>query len=400
MPLVNPEILRWARVTAGLTLEEASQRLSISEARGISPVSRLSALERGETEPSRPILLKMAKQYRRPLIVFYMENPPRKADRGQDFRILPDSISDVTSGMVDALIRDVKVRQSIIKAAIEDEDDFEPIKFVGCMRISDGVEAVVRTIIKISSIDITKFRSQPSSEDAFKYLRNQVENTGVFVLLIGDLGSHHTAFDIEVFRGFALSDAIAPFIIINDKDSKAAWSFTLLHELAHILLGHTGISNTNSELEIEQFCNRVASDILLPEVDLRNIHFTDLSDFEDRKTIISDYAHTLNLSSSMVAYKLYLLGKIDRPIWVQLNREYRKLWLETRQEKRELRRGKEGGPSYYVLRRHRLGEHLITLVHQMVLGGTLTTMKASKVLGVTPKNIQSLIEPAFGMKSR
>lgn len=393
MPQINPDILRWARETAGLTLEEASKKLSIREAKGVLPDERLSALEAGRTEPSRPMLLRMAEKYRRPLIVFYMENPPRKANRGQDFRTLPDSYTDVTNGLVDALIRDVQVRQSIIRAALEDEEEFEPLTFVGSLRVSDGVDAVVQAIQHTTNVDLEKFRSQSSSEDAFKYLRAMVEESGVFVLLIGDLGSHHTAFDLDVFRGFSLSDKIAPFIIINDKDSRAAWSFTLIHELAHIWLGHTGISSTNSELEIEQFCNKVASDFLLPELDFGSFDFIHTIGFDEQKTVISKFAHSQNLSSSMVAYKLYLLGKIDRASWVQLNREYRKLWLEARDEKREKGRGKKGGPSYYVIRRHRLGENLISIVQQMVRGGTLTTMKASKVLGVAPKNVQNLIEP-------
>jgi len=393
MPQFNPDILRWARETAGLTLEEASKKLSIREARGMSPVDRLSALESGATKPSRSMLLKMSKQYRRPLIVFYMEKPPRKGNRGQDFRTLPDSYTEKTNALVDALIRDVQVRQSIIRAALEDEEDVELLPFVGSMRISDGVDALVESIQKIINIDLEKFRCQPSSDDAFKYLRAQVEEAGVFVLLIGDLGSHHTAFDLEVFRGFALSDEIAPFIVINDRDSRAAWSFTLIHELTHIWLGQTGISSANSELENEQFCNQVASDFLLPEVDLDSLDISNVIDFDDIKTLISEFAHSQNLSSSMVAYKLYLQGEIDRSSWVQLNIEYRRLWLEARNEKREKGRGKKGGPTYYVVRRHRLGENLISLVHQMVLGGTLTTLKASKVLGVAPKNVQNLIEP-------
>ena len=174
------------------------------------------------------------------------------------------------------------------------------------MRISDGVYAVTQKIKDFTKIDREKFRSQSTSEDAFKSLRAKIEEIGVFVLLIGDLGSHHTAFDLDIFRGFALSDAIAPFIVINDNNSKAAWSFTLLHELAHIWLGHTGISSTKSELEIEQFCNWVASEVLLPEVDLGSFDFYQSIDFEHRKNLISKFAHYAKCSSSMVAYKLYL----------------------------------------------------------------------------------------------
>jgi len=399
MPQVNPEILRWARETAGLTLEEASSKLNIQEARGVSPKERLQSLETGETDPSRPMLLKMAKHYRRPLIVFYMEKPPQTANRGNDFRTLPESYTNVTNGLVDALLRDVQVRQNILRSALEDEEEIKPLAFVGSMKMVDGVEAVVHAIIETIAFNLQEFRKQPSPQDAFKYLRTQVENAGVFVLLIGDLGSHHTALDLEAFRGIALADEIAPFVVINDKDSRAAWSFTLLHELAHIWLGHTGISNVNSELDVEKFCNSIASDILLPDVDLKSFDFESIIDFEDRKTSISNFAYAQNISSSMVAYKLYLLGKIDRQSWAKLHREFRKMWLDARDEARDLQRGKTGGPSYYVVRRHRLGENLISQVHQMILGGTLTTTKASRVLGVAPKNVQNLIEPKISLNA-
>jgi len=392
MPKVNPDILYWARETAGLTLEEASQKLGIREARGVSSVERLAALETGEKEPTRPMLLKMAKRYRRPLLVFYMEEPPRKGNRGQDFRTLPEGYSEMSNVLVDTLIRNVQVRQSIIRAALEDEEEAEPISFVGLMNISDGVNSLVESIKETIDIDFDKFRSQHSPEDAFKYLRLKIDTAGVFVLLMGDLGSYHTAIDLEIFRGFALSDQIAPFIIINDRDSIAAWSFTLLHELVHIWLGQTGVSGTDSEKNIEQFCNKVASELLLPEADLASLNIENIFDFEERKRIISDFANARNISSSMVAYNLYLKGKISKTSWLQLNSAYRRLWQEARAEKRKKSREQKSGPSYYVVRKHRIGENLISLVQRLMIGGTLTTSKAGMVLGVAPKMVQKLFE--------
>ena len=82
----------------------------------------------------------------------------------------------------------------------------------------------------------------------------------MFVLLKGDLGSHHTAIDVEVFRGLAIADDVAPFVVINDNDSRAARSFTLLHELTHILLGQSGFRGMRVEAEIEKFCDDVAAE--------------------------------------------------------------------------------------------------------------------------------------------
>ena len=77
MPKVNPDIMRWARETAGLTLEEAAAKLKLNQARGVSGADRLAALESSdeETEPTRSLLTRMAKQYRRPVLTFYKTAP-------------------------------------------------------------------------------------------------------------------------------------------------------------------------------------------------------------------------------------------------------------------------------------------------------------------------------------
>lgn len=393
MPKVNPEILKWARETAGLTLEEASKKLRISKVKDALPSERLSSLEIGDFEPSRPMLLKMSNVYRRPLIVFYMESPPNKSDRGQDFRTLPDSYTNLTEGLIDALIRNVQARQSILKTALEDDESTKEITIVGSKKLSDGVVDLINSISEYTGIDIQEFRNQATPAEAFKYIRNRVEAVGIFVLLIGDLGSHHTSFDLEVFRGFALSDEIAPFIVINDKDSRAAWSFTLIHELTHIFLGQTGISSLNSNLEIEKFCNGVASNFLLPEKAFNSLEINNSQSFDFIKNSISEFAKSQNLSSSMVAYRLFLDEKIDKSTWILLNKEYRQLWIDSRNRKKEKLRKKSGGPSYFVIRRHRLGENLIANVHQMIIGGSLTTINASKILGVSPKKVYNLVEP-------
>ena len=146
MPKVNPSILRWARETAGLTLEEATKKLQLGSARGVSAIDRLTALETGDDTPTRPMLVKMAKQYRRPLLTFYMSTPPRRGDRGQDFRTLPEGPIVADEALVDALIRDVRARQSMGRAVLEDEEEAAPLSFVGSKEMSDGVPSVLSSI--------------------------------------------------------------------------------------------------------------------------------------------------------------------------------------------------------------------------------------------------------------
>jgi Zn-dependent peptidase ImmA (M78 family) len=392
MPKVNPEILLWARKTAGLSPAEACRKLRLQNVKGASAVDRLTALETGVVEPSRPMLLNMAKQYHRPLLVFYMSKSPRKGDRGQDFRTLPEQLPEAAIAIADVLLRDVQARQSIVRATLEDEEEAEILSFVGSMEISDGIPAILESIRRVINFDEVQYNRQHSAGDAFSYLRSSVEEAGVYVLLIGNLGSYHTAIAPDVFRGFALADDVAPFVVINDQDSQAAWSFTLLHELTHIWLGQTGISSTHSDSDIEKFCNKVASEFLLPEKDLNRLEADRNQSFQELKKQISNFAFDRNLSSTMVAYRLYLAGRITKSIWSQLSTEYKNLWNENRKTQRAKSRKKDGGPSYYVIRRHRVGGNLIALVHHLMVLGALTTTKAARVLGVKANNVQKLIE--------
>jgi Zn-dependent peptidase ImmA (M78 family) len=392
MVKVNPTILRWARETAGINIDDACRKLGINETQELTARERLLVLEEGTVEPSRPMLVKMAKQYHRPLITFYMEEPPIKGERGQDFRSLPDSFSQEDIALVDAIVRNVIVRQSIVRAALEDEEEVESISFVGSSRITDGVSRLVDSINQVIKFDLGKFYKQSSPNEAFALLRTHIESVGVFVLLIGDLGSHHTDVDIKAFRGFALADRYAPFIIINDNDSKAAWSFTLIHELTHIFLGQTGISGTSDDFEVEKFCNSVAGKFLLPDDELQRLKINHDLDKGELLKQISAFADDRNLSSSMVAYNLYLNGEISKDSWFELNNIYRDLWKKHKSDKRIQRNEEEGGPDYYVVRRHRLGNNITSFAQQMLAGGTITTTEAGKVLGLKPQNVQKLFE--------
>src|SRR3546814_7438206 len=108
---------------------------------------------------------------------------------------------------------------------------------------------------------------------------------------------------IDAFRGFALADPIAPFVVINDRDAKTAWSFTLLHEVAHLWIGATGVSGGHFEGSTEQFCNDVASSFLLPPRELAQLAVTRSTSQGDANQLITAFATERLISRSLVAYR-------------------------------------------------------------------------------------------------
>lgn len=392
MTQVNPTILTWARETAGLTLADAAHKVGLRDTRQGPAADRLAALETGDGEVSRPLLLKMAQVYRRPLVSFYLAKPPPRGDRGEDFRTLPDDQSASAAAAVDALVRDIRARQAVVRSLLEDEEA-QPLGWVGSHRVEDGVEAVADALARAIGFELAEFRSQRNVEAAFGQLRRQAEGAGVFVLLIGNLGSHHSAIDVEAFRGFALADDVAPFVVINDQDAKSAWAFTLLHELAHVILGVTGISGAAMEARVERFCNDVASRLLLPPRELSDLNITGAAIGELQRQI-SDFSSGRHISRALVAYRLRLAGALTEERWRAVSTAFRDEYLRDREERRQRERGAEGGPNYYVVRRHKLGPALLQLVRRTLDDGALTPTKAGKILGVRPRSVEPLVSGA------
>jgi Zn-dependent peptidase ImmA (M78 family)/transcriptional regulator with XRE-family HTH domain len=390
VPIVKPSILKWARESAGLSLEEAAAKVGLNDARGVTGADRLLAFETADGEVSRPVLLKMAKVYRRPLVSFYMSQPPARGDRGEDFRTLPDRHTDAEP-LVDALVRDIKARQAVVRAVLLEEEETQPLPFIGSMSRADDVGPVLAAISERMNLDLAEFRAQGSADGGFTLLRSQAEACGIFVLLIGNLGSHHSALDVEAFRGFALADPIAPFVVINDQDAKTAWSFTLLHEIAHLWIGATGVSGGHIQGATEQFCNDVASAFLLPRRELEQLLVTDRTPQPDAVRLISEFAAERLISRSLVAYRLFRAGQIGEPVWRALTDHFRREWHQNRAVQRERARGQNGGPNFYIVRRHRLGAALLHFVARSMSEGVLTPTRASKLLGVKPRSVHELL---------
>jgi Zn-dependent peptidase ImmA (M78 family) len=396
---INPAVLVWARESAGLALREAAHKLALSSTDDISSETKLIELERGARLPSRTQLSKIAKTYRRPLLTFYLATPPRKTDRGSDFRTTGAVVSERDNALLDAILRDIKARQEMLTSILEDEDDLERLPFVGSCSLSDDVESValrIRTELQIPDSP----QDRPFGPDElFRFLRAKTEALGVYVLLVGDLGSHHSALSEEVFRGFALADQRVPFIVINDQDARTARSFTLIHELVHIYLGESGISGTPDQAagntptdKVEQFCNEVASYVLLPR-SFETVRPPVLSQGDATAALryIEQTAKRWSVSEPLIAFRLRRLGWITPSQHQRFSNDFVRRWRDQKASTKAKNQMKEGGPNYYVVKQHRLGDALVDVVRRTVRENRLTHTKAAKILGVKPASVEPLI---------
>ena len=398
---INPAILAWARETAGLELDEAADRLGfIRPTEAESAAQRLLAFESGERKPTRNQLLKFASVYRRPLLAFYMKKPPVRGERGEDFREAAGRISRRDNALLDALLRDIRARQEMVKSLLEDDEEADALTFVGSATMNQEPRTVAASIASTLAFDHQRQESRRGDADAlFRTLRERAEFVGVFVLLVGDLGSYHTELSVDVFRGFAISDEVAPFVVINDKDARAARSFTLVHELAHIWLNESGVSGVPSpdtpqslHDQIERFCNDVAGEFLLPNAALRERQAGPaIVDRQSAANFVQSLADDWSVSEPMVAYRLKRIGLMETAIYRELVAGYAARWQHQRRRKREQNRDNEGGPNRHVVIRSKLGNALLDVVRRNLRDSTLTHTKAAKLLGVKAGSVEPLL---------
>ncbi|MFZ0629814.1 MAG: XRE family transcriptional regulator [Acidobacteriaceae bacterium] len=405
---INPAILVWARESAGLNLEDAAKSLAFGDPKSDASAQRLLELEKGLRRPTRAQLSKIAKTYRRPLLAFYMVAPPNKASRGEDFRSTGAEVSERENALLDALLRDIKARQEMVRGILEDLDEADRKEFVASVSLTEGANVVAKRISDALRVPERRSDWGNSPTEFFKQMRTATEALGVFVLLAGDLGSHHSALSEDVFRGFALADIVAPFIVINDHDARTARAFTLVHELVHIYLGRSGVSGApesirenTEEGRIEQFCNDTAGLVLLPE-SFASGRPAELArgDEATAAKYIENVSRQWMVSEALVAFRLRRLGWISAGLYRGLTASYTARWMAFKENAKLANREREGGPGYYVLKQSRLGDFLIRVVRRTVRESRLTHTKAAKVLGVKPSSVEPLLRqfeksPAF-----
>ncbi|MGO4909533.1 ImmA/IrrE family metallo-endopeptidase [Pseudorhodobacter sp. W20_MBD10_FR17] len=401
---INPAVLEWARTTAGLSIEEAAHKLGLSSGERASAEEKLEAIEKGERPPTLAQLAKMAGAYHRPLLSLYMPEPPRPADRGEDFRTMTTPVATDEAARLDALVRDVRARHAILRDLMADNDDAQPRAFIGSLPITTPVLQAAGQIKEALGIEGDKElrRGMAKPEDLFTELRRRTEALGVFVVLIGDLGNYRTAISARVFRGFAVADNLAPMIVINDQDAKAAWSFTLIHELAHLFVGSTGVSGAPSTVQprttlarVERFCNDVAGEVLLPAHALAAVERT--RNATELMARAEQLSAEWKVSSAMAAYRLWRIGKADEQAYSEAVRMFQDRWRLHRQREKDKAKGADSGPSYYIVRRHRIGDALLKFVGRGLRADVLTHTTAAKVFGVKPGAVEGLLAGVHGL---
>lgn len=372
---LNPDALRWARTTAGVQPEEVAGWLHVDP-------DKVRAWEAGEDRPTLKQARDLAAKLRRPFAILFIRIVPTEPEPIGDFRSLPTDAPREYPSKLRFLIRELRSRQSWAREYRE-AMEFEPLRWVGSLRGSTNVDQAAATIRTTLSIPDAAFRDVRDADQALAVWVDAVERLGVFVTQAGDI-------EPAVARGFCLTDELAPYIYINSKDAQRARIFTLIHELAHLFLGVSGVSNmldarraTTPNQRLEVFCNAVAAEVIASRARVLNLWRT--SGNGEVRGRIFNVSRELLVSEEVIARRLLDAGEITQEVYDNLRTEYKKAW-----EKFVAERKDRGGGSYWINHAKRIGRAFADSVLQAHREGLITTRDAGALLKVKVGSIGDL----------
>lgn len=367
--LVNPSLLTWSRERAGLSTEQVAKKLPVKP-------NRVQEWEAGETKPTFLQAQKWASLAHIPFGFLFLQQPPVEQLPLPDLRTVGGIAPQRPSLELLDTVRDSIRKQDWYLEYLQNEEH-QPLAFVGRFNSRSQVAEVVDDIRRILRVnpDIARL-------DYDKYSRALIEaaeTAGILVMRSGiALGNTHRKLEVSEFRGFAISNAYAPVIFVNSSDAPSARLFTLLHELAHIWIGSSGVSdgNTANGRDEERFCNAVAGEFLAPEAQFRTLWNADVNWEEN----LAPLATRFHISKLAIGRRALDLGYISR---AQYSAYYRMI-LKAFQDK-------EGGAGdYYRNVTAKNSPRLSKAVLTEAMSGGMLLRDAGHLLGVQPAKLRTL----------
>ncbi len=372
---ITPNVLKWARESARMTEETAATKVSVT-------VDKLKEWEVGTNQPTIRQAQKLAKAYKRPFALFFLPEVPRDFQPLQDFR-KSGSKTLTTSSIF--IIREIQQKQAWI-SDVNSENQEDKLDFVGRFSINDNPQIVANDILSTLKINPASYKT----DNPIKEWIDAAETNGIFVSRTSFIHSR-LKLDSEELQGFAIADPHAPFVFVNSDDWNAPQLFTLVHELAHIWIAETGISN---EVEpniknkdkfhpVELFCNEVAANALMPKEIVLSFDSTSFGTSMD----VFRVAKLLGVSSFALLVRALNLNIISTSTYQKLKKqadvdyaEYLKREAEKKTKQKE--KDKIGGPNYFLLQLNRNSRLFTQTVLDAFRGGFIEPTLASNLLNV------------------
>lgn len=352
---VEPALLRWAVERAGWSHEEAGRRFP-----------RLQAWLIGSGQPTLKQLERFANATHTPFGLLFLPEPPDEPVPIPDMRTFRNATIERPSANLLETIYTCQSRQEWYRS-YANIHGFSELEFVGSAMTSTSPEEVADEIRALLRFDTSDRASFGSWTEALRGLIDRIENIGVLVMVNGIVGVNtHRKLSPKEFRGFALSDPVAPLVFVNGADTKAAQIFTMVHELAHIWLGQSALSDApmakRTDNQAELWCNRVAAEMLVPIARIREEYGGDATVSE-----LERLARRYRVSTLVVLKRIYDAGFLE---WDDYRERY-EIELERIKAVMRARQSEASGGDFYNTHPLRLSRQFArAVISDTMEGGT------------------------------
>lgn len=388
--LIKPELLAWTRNRAKVTLDDAAKAAGVEAA-------ILKAWEAGKEAPTISQLRHLAAKYHFPLAVFYLPKPPADFAPLRDFRRLPAADDRSISAHLAYHIRNAYERREL---ALELHNDLrEPVRpFRLRASLSDNPETVGAKVREFLGVNDAAQKKAARQLKSFDFWRRKLEENEVLAFVVS--GPHYSV-ELEEMRGFAIAKAEMPVVVVNGRDySQGGKCYTLLHELAHVMLGESAITNgelggTTEEQKIERFCDAVSAAALMPRELM--LSFPLVRPTGERKWNDDDLrlmAQTIGVSREAFLLRLVTLRRVTWDFYNARRAKFKKEYDDAVAQKALA--GKKSIPiKRPVMLMSWNGRGFTRLVLRSYYGHRITLNDVASYLGAKTKHIPALERAAF-----
>lgn len=385
---ITPNVLKWARESSRMSEETAAAKVSVTE-------DKLKEWELGSSQPTIKQAQTLAKSYKRPFALFFLPEVPRDFQPLQDYR--KKGAKALTTSSI-FIIREIQQKQNWISDVfVENKENKLP--YVGRFSFKDNPVTVANDILKTLGINPLRY----NTDNPIREWIYAAESKGIFISRSSFIHSR-LKLDSEELQGFAISDAYAPFVFVNSEDWNAPQLFTLVHELAHVWIAETGISNdVEPEIKnkdkfhpVELFCNQVAANALIPHELISNL---DSNIYQNAREVFK-VAKTIGVSSFAFLVRAFNMNIISDTTYQKLKREAEidfSAFLKKEAEKKAKQKDKNkpGGPNYYLLQLNRNSRLFTQTILDAFHGGFIEPTVASNLLNVQVNKFRKLEAQLF-----
>lgn len=353
---VNNEMLTWAIARAGYELPAFADKFP--------PVQKWLD---GEKEPTVKQLEAFSKKVFLPFGYLFLPEPPKEELPIPFFRTNGAHIDKVSVNVYDTILL-LQQRQDWLRDYLED-NDFESLPFVGRFRNSRDVHAIVADIRNVLRLQEGWASHYSTWTVALDSLVEVIEDKGIIVSFNGVVeNSTKRTIPVEECRGFVLVDEMVPFMFINNGDFKSAQMFTIVHELAHIWMGHSAGFDFRkmqpADDPNEKLCDRVAAEFLVPTKAFNEVW--------SRNPTTNAAARYFKVSEIVIARRALDTGKWTKSQFLEFYDDYK-------QREFNKKDNQSPGGDFFATAKKRLSITFAAHIHQAVKSGQILYRDACKL---------------------